>query len=156
MGPVQVLVVGFEHAQLSGEILDEFARLQHAGIVRLLDVLLVERGADGQFDTLAAPVQLGSESGALAAALLARADGASTSEPALAHNDSGDEHTWSLADAVPTGSVAAVALIEHTWATPLVAAMHRAGGRLLDETWLPAEDVAVLEQLIAQGSRAKP
>ena len=154
MGPVQVLVVGFEHPRLSGEVLDEFARLRQAGIVQLLDVLLVERAADGHFDTLEPPVRLGSDSGALAAALLARADDDMTSDPALA--DAGADQLWSLADAVPAGSVAAVALIEHLWATPLRAAIHRAGGTPRDETWLPAADIATLEELSAHGSGAKP
>ena len=46
--------------------------------------------------------------------------------------------TWSLADAVPPGGVAAIALVEHLWAEPLVAAIGRAGGRPLGELWLPA------------------
>ena len=154
MGPVQVLVVGFEHPRLSGEVLDEFARLRQAGIVRLLDVLLVERAPDGHFETLAPPpVELGPDSGALAAAVLGRADGEIRSDPALAENE---DPTWSLADVVPAGSVAAVALIEHLWATPLLAAIHRAGGRPRDETWLSAEDIATLEELIAHGSGVKP
>ena len=45
---------------------------------------------------------------------------------------------WSLADAVPPGGVAAVALLEHLWAEPLVTAIGRAGGRPLGELWLPA------------------
>lgn len=156
MGPVQVLVVGFEHPRLSGEVLAEFGRLREAGIVRLLDVLLVERAADGHFDTIAAPAGLGPDSGSLAAALLARTDGEITSNSALADTNAGDHAMWSLADSVPRGSVAAVALIEHLWATPLLAAIQRAGGRPRDETWLPAEDIATLEELRAHGNGAKP
>jgi hypothetical protein len=156
MGPVQVLVVGFEHPRLSGEVLEEFARLRQAGIVRLLDVLLVERAADGHFDTLEAPVHLGSGSGALAAALLGGTEDECTSDPALVANEAGEDNIWSLADAVPIGSVAAVALIEHLWATRLVAAIHRAGGTPREETWLPAEALAKLEELTAHGSGATP
>ena len=156
MGPVQVLVVGFEHPRLSGEVLDEVARLRQAGIVRLLDLLLVERAADGHFDTLAAPVQLGPDSGALAAALLGHTDGEITGDRPVAENEGKYSQTWSLTDAVPTGSLAAVALIEHVWATPLLAAIHRAGGTPRDETWLAAEDLATLHELIASGSGATP
>ena len=53
-------------------------------------------------------------------------------------------------DAIPVGTVAAVALIEHLWATPLREAIDRAGGRALDETWLDREDVERLERLIAR------
>jgi hypothetical protein len=58
--------------------------------------------------------------------------------------------TWSLADAIPIGGTAAVALIEHTWAGPLSAAIQRAGGTLLEETWLAREDRELLEALIAE------
>ena len=60
-----------------------------------------------------------------------------------------DGVAWSLADAVPVGSSAAVALIEHLWAIPLRAAVHRSGGRALDETWLAPADVERLERLAA-------
>jgi hypothetical protein len=61
-----------------------------------------------------------------------------------------DGSTWSLADAIPVGSSAAVALIEHLWATPLREAIDRAGGRALEETWLDTGDVDRLERMIAQ------
>ena len=47
---------------------------------------------------------------------------------------------WSLADAVEPGGVAAVALLEHLWATSLVEAVQAAGGRTLAEGWLSPED----------------
>ena len=145
MGPVQVLVVGFDQPRFSGEVLAEFARLREAGIVRLLDLLLVERADDGSFNTLAAPTELGTESGDLAAALLGDATGTASQ---VAGDGTADSQ-WSLSGAVPRGSVAAVALIEHLWAAPLLSAIQRAGGTPLEETWLAADDIAVLEQLVA-------
>jgi hypothetical protein len=142
-GPVQVLVVGFDEPSFSGEVLAELARLREAGIVRLVDVLLVTRLPDGTLDTLPPPDGADPELGRLAAALFdGRAGETPTGQP-------GDEarSAWSLDDAVPPGGTAAVALIEHTWAAPLVAAIGRAGGRALDETWLAADDVALLERL---------
>jgi Family of unknown function (DUF6325) len=145
MGPVQVLVVGFDRPSFSGEVLAEFARLREAGIVRLVDLLLVSRSPDGTLETLTAPAEIGSELGGLAAALLGRpADGADD-----AAAEQLEEGAWSLADAVPAGSAAAVALIEHIWAGPLTEAVRRAGGSPLDETWLAPADVAELERLIA-------
>ena len=152
MGPVQVLVVGFDEPTFSGEVLADFARLREAGIVRLLDLLLVERGADGSFDTLAAPGELGSDSGTLAAAILGEPDAVTTAAAHRSTSSDGEPpviSSWSLADAVPAGSVAAVALIEHIWATPLLSAIHRAGGILLEETWLASADVSAFEAFTA-------
>ncbi|RYP84148.1 hypothetical protein EKO23_16900 [Nocardioides guangzhouensis] len=137
-GPVQVLVFGFDEPSFSGEVLAELGRLRDAGIVRLVDVLLVTRRADGALDTVPPPPGADPDLGRVAAALFDRRAG----EP---EGEEGD--AWSLDDAVPTGGTAAVALIEHTWAVPLIAAIGRAGGRPLDETWLAADDLALLESL---------
>ena len=145
-GPVQVLVVGFDEAEFSGEVLAEFARLADRGTVRLLDVLLVRRAEDGSLDTLAPPPGADPTAGQVTAALLGGRDDAGPSGP----GDLGGD-VWSLDSAIPPGGVAAVALIEHTWAQPVVAAIRRAGGRPLDETWLADDDVALLERLLDDG-----
>ena len=54
---------------------------------------------------------------------------------------------------MPPGGVAAVALIEHTWAQPLVVAIRRAGGQLLDETWLAPPDLELLERLAGEARK---
>ena len=133
-GPVQVLVVGFEEPSFSGEVLAELTRLRERGVVRLIDVLLVERGEDGTFETLEPPPGSDPDLGLIAAEVVGGGG-----ETTL--GDATDGETWSLADAVPPGGVAAVALIEHLWAEPLVAAIGRAGGRTLGELWLPAGDL---------------
>ena len=114
-GPVQVLVVGYEQPAFTGEVLTEMARLSDAGLVRLVDVLLVTRAADGTFDTVdvAANVAEGLRdlphgNGALAAALLGHSD-----EPGEDRKDAGsddldapDGPVWSLAESVPAGTTA--------------------------------------------------
>ncbi|MBG0568612.1 hypothetical protein I4J89_45045 [Actinoplanes sp. NEAU-A11] len=145
MGPVQVLVVGFDRPAFSGEILAEFIRLRQAGIVRLVDLLLVSRAGDGAVETLAVPAGADAGLGGLAAAFLGRPEG--EDEDGV---DTAGDSVWSLADAVPPGSVAAVALIEHLWAGPLTAAIQKAGGVPLEETWLAPDDRAVLEALMNQ------
>jgi uncharacterized membrane protein len=149
MGPVQVLVVGFDQPTFSGEVLAELTRLREAGIVRLVDLLFVARADDGTLETLAPPSGAGANLGGLAAAVLGRPEGEAESESVTAA-DSDDVPAWSLADAVPAGSAAAVALIEHIWAEPLTAAIRRAGGNPLEETWLGPEDLELLETLIVQ------
>jgi hypothetical protein len=147
-GPVQVLVVGFDRPTFSGEVLAEFTRLRDAGIVRLVDLLVVSRTEDGAFETLALPEGGEADFGDLAASVLGQPEESADAEAQVPDVDSAA--TWSLADAVPIGSLAAVALIEHTWAAPLSAAIQRAGGTLLDETWLAREDRELLEALIAE------
>jgi len=145
-GPVQVLVVGFEEPSLSGEVLAELTGLSDAGVVRLLDVLLVSRTEDGGLDTLPAPPGADPGLGQLAAAFLSK-----SADDEHRIGPGGTEPTaWSLDDAVPPGGAAAIAFIEHMWAQPLVRAVRRAGGRLLDETWLAPDDVALLDRLAGE------
>ena len=80
-GPVQVLVVGYEQPAFTGEVLAEMTRLSDAGLVRLVDVLLVTRAADGTFDTVEVAEAeakglpgLPPGTGALAATLLGHSD----------------------------------------------------------------------------------
>jgi hypothetical protein len=146
-GPVQVLVVGFDRPTFSGEVLAEFTRLRDAGIVRLVDLLVVSRTEAGAFETLALPEGVEADFGDLAVSVLGQPEESAEAE---AEADVDSAATWSLADAIPVGSIAAVALIEHTWAAPLSAAIQRAGGTLLDETWLAREDRELLEALIAK------
>jgi len=150
MGPVQVLVVGYEQPAFTGEVLAELTRLSDAGLVRLVDVLLVSRAADGTFHTVevseAAAEGLPDRPqgrGALAATLLGDPDGTGDDL------DAPDGSVWSLADSVPAGTTAAVALIEHLWAAPLRAAIRRTGGVPLDEVWLAEAD---LQRLAASSS----
>jgi hypothetical protein len=146
-GPVQVLVVGFDQPKFTGEVLAEFVRLRETGIVRLVDLLLISRTKEGTIETLEAPEALAADLGGLAAELLSQPEGAED-EAAVAELD--PAATWSLADAIPVGGTAAVALIEHVWAAPLSEAIQRAGGTLLEETWLAREDRELLEALSAQ------
>jgi hypothetical protein len=156
-GPVQVLVVGFDEASFSGEVIAELTRLREAGIVRLLDLLLVSRDDDGSLMVLPPPPGADPGLGRLTAAVLGADD--EEDEPTLAGDGDGDGDgdggsgddgggdAWSLDDAVPDHGSVAVALIEHTWAQPLVTAIRRGGGRPVDETWLAPSDLERLERL---------
>src|SRR6185295_14889537 len=106
--------------------------------------LVVERAEDGTLRTLPFPDGAPPGLGDLAIGVLGSSDpgGPDSVEPT-------DGATWSLADAIPTGTTAAVALIEHVWATPLSEAIQRAGGKPLEEAWLDREDVTRLERLAA-------
>lgn len=150
MGPVQVLVVGFDQPSPRGEVLAELSRLREAGIVRLIDVLLVSRNDDGTFHTLEAPAGMPAGLGELAAIFLARPEAPSAVAPEPGEAEPSPAPAWSLADSVPPGSTAAVALIEHIWASPLRDAIQRAGGVALDETWLSPADHGQLEALVGQ------
>jgi len=154
-GPVQLLVVGFEEGKFEGKILAELKRLREHDIVRLVDLLFVRRG---EGDTVE-KVELSDlsqeeamEFGALAGALLGLgAEGEEGAEAgallgAAAAEDGSilDDEAWYLADHIPEGASAAIALLEHRWAIPLRDAIQDAGGVTLADSWVHPQDLVAI------------
>jgi hypothetical protein len=144
---VQVVVVGLHEPPFSGEVLRELARLQQVGIVRLIDVVLVHRAADGSFSTVELPADAPAGLGEVASAFLAWPGDGVPAGAASSGAGPAPAETWSLADVVPPGSTAAVAFLEHLWAAPLRTALERGGGTPLEESWLSAADLEVLDRV---------
>jgi uncharacterized membrane protein len=156
LGPVQLLVLGFQDADFQGEILAELARLRELGTIRVIDLLVVTKDHDGEL----ASVELSdlsdeeaAEVGAIAGALIglgaggeegARAGALAGAEAFADRERLGEEEVWYAADAIPEGGTAAIALIEHRWAIPLRDAIVRTGGVTLADAWIhPADLVAI-------------
>ena len=59
---------------------------------------------------------------------------------------------WYVADVIPDGPIAAIALIEHRWAIPLRDAVGRAGGVALADEWVHPEDLVALGAAAATGA----
>ena len=70
IGPVQVLVLGFNGTDLSDEVLAALSELGSAGVVRLVDLLLVVRTGDGSLRTAELPDEVRVELSGVAADLL--------------------------------------------------------------------------------------
>ncbi len=163
MGPVQMMVIGFHEGNFSGEIIEELRRLREHDIVRLVDLLFVTKTEDGDVAAvehsdltqeeamafgaltgalmgLGAGGEEGAEEGAIAGAL-AMEDGAAFDEA----------DAWYLADAIPPGDSAAIALLEHRWAIPLRDAILRAGGLPLADEWIHPQDLIAAGALSAEG-----
>src|SRR4051812_49125976 len=72
IGPVQLIVLGFNHPEFHGEIKAELERLRASDTVRVIDALAVYKDADGEIEvqhlsnlTRDEAVELGSKIGAL-------------------------------------------------------------------------------------------
>ena len=146
MGPVQLLVVGFEGGELNGEILAELDRLRDDDVVRLIDLAFVRKDDNGNVEKIP-PSDLSPEEaeafGAIVGALIGF--GAAGDEgAALEDGHVFDEDVWYVDDAIPNGTAAAVALLEHRWAIPLRDGIRRAGGFHLADAWIhPADLVGI-------------
>jgi len=154
-GPVQVLVVGLETDRLKGEVLAELQRLKEHDIVRLIDMVVVAKDRDGEIvgvEMSDLTPEQSAEFGAIAGALIGlgaegeegmEAGAIAGAEAAIESEGEflGDEVLWSIADTIPNGVTAAVALLEHRWAIPLRDAIRGAGGMVLADSWVHPEDL---------------
>jgi len=136
MGPVQVLVVGFEEPAFEGRIMEELERLKDQDVVRLVSLVVVHKHDDGTVERLtASDVSEGEERSGLAAALAGLGEDL---EDARADAD-GDY--WYIDDTIPPGSAAAIVVLEHRWAASLREAIGDAGGRPLADAWVHPADL---------------
>jgi hypothetical protein len=154
LGPVQVVVVGFTDDEFASGILPELRRLRNADAIRLIDVTFVSKDDDGALtavDVGNVPDVTDEEwpgFGEIAAALMGlrgcREEGLSVGAVAGAGDGaqvSGSGEAWAISDAIPAGTSALVAVIEHQWAIPLRAAISRGGGFALEDTWVRRADL---------------
>jgi uncharacterized membrane protein len=154
IGPVQMLVVGFAEPHFTGKIMAELKRLRELDMIRLVDMIVVQK--DAEENVVAVQVsdlspEEATQFGAIAGALIGFGmepdeegieAGAIAGAEAMADGHLIDEgEVWYVADAIPVGSTAAVALLEHRWAIPLRDAIMEAGGTVVADEWIHAKDL---------------
>jgi hypothetical protein len=138
LGPVQLLVVSFDRPEFSGEVLAELERLRESDAVRVIDLLVVHKGADGVVRRLHHADLAADGAGAVVGALIGL-DEAPVEDDA---HPAADEEFWSLDAAIPNDSAAALALVEHRWAIGTRDAIRTAGGVTVADAWVHPADLA--------------
>src|SRR4249919_553221 len=142
IGPVQLLVLGFEHPDFHGRILEELEKLRESDTVRVIDALAVYKDADGEIDvmhlsnlTKEEAIELGSKVAALIGLGIEGEEGMEAGAEIGAEMAAeggiqvfSDEQAWDVLETIPNDSAAALLLIEHHWAVGLRDAIVRAGG----------------------------
>jgi uncharacterized membrane protein len=163
IGPVQLLVLGFNHPNFHGEIIDELERLRDSDTVRVIDALAVHKDADGEMEvahlsnlTLDEAVELGSKVGALIGLGIEGEEGLAKGAEAGAEAAAdgievfSDEQAWDVLEDIPNDSAAALILIEHHWAVPLRDAIARAGGFRLSDGFISPLDLVAIGLMAAE------
>jgi hypothetical protein len=130
LGPVDYLVIEFPAGQqnFTGEAVEELGRLSEAGIIRILDFLILQKNDDGTVDAL--------EIDDLEEEAEIRVFETEIAE-LLAADD-----VEMLAEAMLPGSVAGVLVYENRWAAPFASAARRAGGQLIASGRIPIQAIA--------------
>jgi len=166
IGPVQLIVLGFEHPEFHGEIIAELERLKESNTVRVIDALAVYKDAVGDIEvahlsnlTKDEAIELGSKVGALVGLGIEGEEGmhASAEAGAEAAADGisvfSDEEAWDVVEDIPNDSAAALLLIEHHWAVPLRDAIARAGGRRISDGFISPLDLVEIGLVSAEEAR---
>lgn len=138
IGPLELVVIGYEGETIPPEIGRELSAVEHRGSVRLVDLAFIEKAPAGD-------VRVRTPREVSEAMLAPFADGLGDLM-GLLH---ADEIALAV-DAIPAGETAVVALFEHTWSTGLRDAVRRTGGQLLMKDLLEPERVDALNAEYAE------
>jgi uncharacterized membrane protein len=167
IGPVQLIVLGFDHPDFHGEVIAELERLRESETVRVIDSIAVYKDADGNLEvehlsnlTEQEAIELGSKIGALIGLGVEGEEGmevgaAIGAEQAAAegiHVFAGAEE-WDVLEDIPNDSAAALILLEHHWAVPLRDAIARAGGFRISDGFISPLDLVEIGLMSAQEAK---
>jgi uncharacterized membrane protein len=163
IGPVQLIVLGFNHPDFHGEVIAELERLHENGMVRVIDSLAVYKDADGDLEvehlsnlTQEEAIELGSKIGALIGLGIDGEEGMEAGAEAGAEQAAeeginvfgGDE--WDVLEDIPNDSAAALILLEHHWAVPLRDAIARANGFRISDGFISPLDLVGIGLMTAE------
>ena len=134
LGSVDWIVVEFPGSKFNGEIAPAILDLVERGLIRVLDLLVIKKDDDGEFEVFEMSDLDDSELGEL------RHDEA---ELAMVLSE---QDVLDLAVTISPGSSAAVLVWENVWAAPVGAAIRHAGGQLVASGRIPTQAIlAVIE-----------
>jgi hypothetical protein len=143
LGPVDYLVVEFpaEKANFSGEMAAELTSLVERGLVRVLDLVLLEKNEDGSIEV----------------AELSNADEATVGKLLSLEGDLAmllaAEDVEKFSEIIEPGSIAAVLVYENRWAAPFGASVRRSGGQLVANGRIPTQALlaAMESEVVMEG-----
>jgi len=166
IGPVQLVVLGFEHPEFHGEIIEELEKLRETDTVRVIDSLAVYKDAQGEIEvrhlsnlTNEEAIELGSKVAALIGLGIEGEEGmekgAEIGAEAAAEGIEvfPDELAWDVLEDIPNDSAAALLLLEHHWAVPLRDAIARANGFRISDGFISPLDLVQIGLLTAEEAK---
>jgi uncharacterized membrane protein len=141
LGPVEYLVVAFEGNQFKGEIVPALIDLLDQGLIRVIDLAIVSKDANGDVVALEANELMGD-----VAEALAKLEGEFTGLLS-------EEDLKLAAEELEPNSTAAAMLFEHVWATRFAESIRNANGRIVLNARIPNDVVEATRQSLIEASR---
>jgi uncharacterized membrane protein len=143
MGPLEVIVVGFEGERLTGGVARELDDIRSRKIIRVIDLLFVAKDMAGQVTVREVSDLSGSEADALG--MTARPD-----QPGGRVGWFSETDLLAIADQLRPATSALVMLFEHAWAAQLRAAIVDAGGFMVARASMSEDVVDEFDALVSQ------
>jgi hypothetical protein len=128
-GPVDFIALEFKTEQLKGEILPALLDLVKKEIVRVVDLVMIQKYADGSHEAV--------EIQQLAPELLGVFDPLHAEISGIIQVEDIDM----IAEAMDANTLAAALLFENLWAVKFKDAVLRANGKLLGQARIPPEEI---------------
>jgi hypothetical protein len=142
-GPIDFLALDFKTDQLKGEILPAMLELVKNKIVRVIDLVIIQKYEDGHHEAR--------EMQQLAPDLLALFDPLEVEISGIIQV----EDIANVAEAMENGTNAAILLFENLWAVKFREAVLRANGHLLGHERIPFDVVEETLEVFAQAESSK-
>ena len=127
LGPVDVYIIGFPGNQFTGQIAPELIDLINSGTIRVIDILLVIKDAEGVVTSIEMS-DLASDSGPSFMSV-------DIAQPGALGQDDAEE----ISDDLPLNSSALLLAFENVWAGKLVSAMQGSDAYVIDYIRIPAD-----------------
>ena len=145
LGPIDYLVIEFPagKANFSGEMAEKLKALVAAGIVRVLDLLIITKDEAGEVDAFELHEFNNDDAGAL------RELGAEFVQ-LLSEEDVGH-----IAAALEPGTVAAALVWENSWAAPFGASVRHSGGQLVASGRIPMQAIIAAAEAAADAAETE-
>jgi uncharacterized membrane protein len=142
LGPLDFVELAFPGNQFKGEILPELNAIRASGVVRLVDLIFIQKDEQGHVTTTEAS-DLQGEEGQRYSHLIGDLSGLLTQEDIeIAANE------------LPPNSSAAFLLLEHVWAIGLRDAIRRAGGSVVTQGRVDPQVVEMVDNELATPAHA--
>jgi uncharacterized membrane protein len=170
-GPMQLIAIGFGHASLPLDFVNQLRRLRDAGVVRVLDAVFVAKDEHDNLNAIKVSdideeeaILLGTIAGALVGFGAIGEEGIErgaeigrlSSEDGIFGLSSDDLDE--IADRIPRGTAATFLLLEHLWAIGIKEAIGNADGKVIGQGWITPETLIEAGRRMAEeaetGTRA--
>lgn len=128
MGPIDWLLIEYS-GELTGKTIPPILDLVERGLVRILDVVIIDKANDGSF----AAIKLDDLDGPLAQEL--------SDFFGLESDILGEEDIIAAGEQLLPGTLGVMLLFENLWAAPFAIALREAGGVVVDSGRIPVQQL---------------